>query len=251
MKLINLNEVTEQDLASITDHTFLDRPESFREKAKASQQSAVRLFEDAFEDFMQRIDGLKNKPYAVCIRPENVRHAVPYLRDTGIKIASVVGFPNGSTYRIMFKLAETDLALADGATEIDTVLNYRALKSGDTDYAMNDMAFVIERAHKGNALVKVILETSELTPEHIVTACKLAGDCGADFVKTSTGYSAYGARKEDIRLMRQNFKKGIKISGGVTKENALDLLYPAAFHSDRFVDIDPLYVRIGASKLLE
>ncbi len=201
-------------------------------------------------------DTVKNEnrlPYAVCIRPEDVSQAVGYFsghEHNNIKVASVVGFPDGSLYDTGFTVAETELAIARGAKEIDMVFNYGRFKAGDAAYARHDAKAVIEAAHGSGALVKVILETSELDEDQIKEACGLAAEAGADFVKTSTGFGAYGARVQDLKIMRANFGGGIKISGGVTKENVNELLHAASGRDDGYIEMNPKKIRIGESSLL-
>lgn len=247
-KLVSINQLSERDLMGILDYTFLQRPESYGSREKG--ESAVRLRERAFHGFLDEVVAMKTKPYAVCVRPEDVTTTLERVGATGVRIASVVGFPDGSHYRTGFKVAETKLAIGDGAKEIDMVMDYEALKSGDVGYVMGDVDLVVKEAHKHGALLKLILETSELTQEQIAQACRIADDLGVDFVKTSTGFSSYGARVEDVRTMRANFKRGIKISGGVTPNNVVDLLLEAASYDDSHLNLDPNYVRIGSSRLI-
>lgn len=251
--LVLIDDLTPEDIASICDHTFLNRPEAYKAIAKKGE-SPVQLRANAFQSFLdETIANEKKLPYAICVRPEDVTAASYYLADhnrSEILIASVVGFPDGSLYDTDFKVAETRLAVAHGAKEIDMVLNYHRFKAGDIAYARNDVKAVAEAAHEQKALVKLIFETSELDKNQIKGACTLATEAGVDFIKTSTGFGAYGARAEDLTIMRANFGGGIKMSGGVTKENVKDLLYAASGSVDRYIDLNPKKIRIGESSLL-
>lgn len=151
---------------------------------------------------------------SVCVNPAWVKRSAEHLQGTDVKVCTVIGFPLGANTPEV-KAFETRDAIANGATEVDMVLNIGALKSGDLDLVKRDVAAVVEAA--GNVLVKVILETGLLTDEEKVTACKLCVEAGADYVKTSTGFGPGGATVEDIALMRKTVGPdiGVKASGGV------------------------------------
>jgi deoxyribose-phosphate aldolase len=151
---------------------------------------------------------------SVCVNPVWVKRAAERLKGTDVKVCTVIGFPLGATTPEV-KAFETRDAIANGATEVDMVLNVGALKSGDLDLVKRDIAAVVEAA--GDVLVKVILETGLLTDEEKVTACQLCVEAGADYVKTSTGFGPGGATVEDIALMRKTVGPdiGVKASGGV------------------------------------
>jgi deoxyribose-phosphate aldolase len=154
---------------------------------------------------------------SVCINPGWVAYAAERLRGTPIRVCTVVGFPLGATTTAV-KALETETAVRDGATEIDMVLNVGRLKSGHTDYVEDDIRAVVTAARRaGAATVKVILETALLTDQEKVVACVLARNAGADFVKTSTGFSKGGATAGDVALMRRVVgpSMGVKASGGV------------------------------------
>jgi deoxyribose-phosphate aldolase len=152
---------------------------------------------------------------SVCVNPGWVPLCVDILKDTGVKVCTVIGFPLGATTTAA-KVCEAVEAVSVGAREVDMVLNIGALKGGDTTRVRDDIAAVVRTVHP-KALVKVILETCLLTREEIVTACKLARGAKADFVKTSTGFSTGGARVEDVALMRETVgpDMGVKASGGI------------------------------------
>jgi len=151
---------------------------------------------------------------SVCVNPYWVKRCAERLQGTDVKVCTVIGFPLGATTPEA-KAAETRDAVANGATEVDMVLNVGALKSGDLERVKQDVAAVVEAA--GSALVKVILETGLLTDKEKVTACKLCVEAGAHYVKTSTGFGPGGATVEDIALMRKTVgpNVGVKASGGV------------------------------------
>lgn len=251
--LVPIDDLTPGDIATICDHTFLNRPEAYKAIA-VKGESPVQLRANAFHHFMaETIVNEKKLPYAICVRPEDVTAASGYLAKHGrseILIASVVGFPDGTLYGTDFKVAETGLAVAHGAKEVDMVLDYNRFKAGNVAYARNDVKAVAEAAHEQGALVKLIFETSELDENQIKGACTLATEAGVDFIKTSTGFGAYGARAEDLRIMRANFGGGIKISGGVTKDNVKELLYAASGRVDEYIELNPKKIRIGESSLL-
>lgn len=151
---------------------------------------------------------------SVCVNPYWVKRCAELLAGTDVKVCTVVGFPLGASTTAV-KVAETRDAIANGATEVDMVLNVGALKSGDLETVKRDVAAVKEAA--GEVLLKVILETGLLTDEEKKTACELCVQAGADYVKTSTGFGPGGATVEDIALMRKAVGPdvGVKASGGV------------------------------------
>jgi len=185
------------DVAAMIDHTLL--------KPDATRDQIVKLCEEA-----------KQYRFAsVCVNPTNVSLAASLLKGTPVKVCTVIGFPLGATTPTA-KAMETRDAIANGATEVDMVINVGALKSGDYDLVKRDIEAVVDAA-RGKAIVKVILETALLTDEEKVKACLLAKMAGADFVKTSTGFGPGGATVEDVRLMRKVVGKemGVKASGGI------------------------------------
>jgi deoxyribose-phosphate aldolase len=159
--------------------------------------------------------------YAVCVNSSYVALAYQELKDSGVKIAAVVGFPLGAC-SMETKAYETDHSCMCGADEVDMVLHIGALKEKRYDYVVNDIAAVVSAAKKHDAAVKVILETHLLTKEEIVRACELALEAGADFVKTSTGFSGGGATAEDVKLMKNTVGEAMKVkaSGGIKSYDA-------------------------------
>lgn len=168
------------------------------------------------EDIRQLANEAKEYGFAsVCVNPAWVAFAAEQLAGTGVKVCTVIGFPLGaSTSRT--KAYETEEAIRSGAAEVDMVIPIGALKSGDDDAVLRDIRAVVDAA-AGKALVKVIIETSLLTDEEKVRACRLAVQAGADFVKTSTGFQGGGASVEDVALMRRTVGPdiGVKASGGI------------------------------------
>lgn len=184
-------------LASYIDHTIL--------KADAQVKDVEKLCKEAAEfEFA-----------SVCVNAANTKQAAELLKGTVVKVCTVVGFPLGATLP-QVKAFEAEEAIKNGAGEVDMVINVGALKSGQLDIVENDIKAVVA-ACKNKALLKVIIETCLLTNEEKVTACELAMKAGADFVKTSTGFSTSGATVEDIKLMRKTVgpTMGVKASGGV------------------------------------
>lgn len=167
---------------------------------------------------------------AVCIPPLYVQHAALKLRETAIKVATVIGFPFGYTY-ISAKTTEADQALMDGADELDTVMNVAAFKNGDYTYLENEITAILELAKKGGKGVKVIIESGILSPHEIIRCCALYKAFDINFLKTSTGYAEKGATVEAVQLMRRHLPSyiGIKASGGIKDYSfAADLLNAGA-----------------------
>ena len=187
-----------QELAKYIDHTNL--------KAFATRDDIKKLCDEA----------KKYGFYAVCVNPYRVKDAREFLRNTDIKVASVVGFPLGATFTET-KVQEALMAVHNGADEIDMVMNIGAMKDGDYDTVERDIREVVEAVHPMGVKVKVIIETCYLTDEEKRKACELAKSAGADFVKTSTGFGSAGARVEDVRLMRSvvGSDMGVKAAGGI------------------------------------
>lgn len=200
-----------KSIASYIDHTLL--------KPDATVEEIEKLVNEA-----------KQYHFAsVCVNPTWVSYCANLLEGTDVKVCTVIGFPLGATTPKVKRL-ETVNAIENGAKEVDMVINIGALKSGKYDLVKSDIEGVVDAA-KGKALVKVIIETSLLTDKEKIQACKLAKEAGADFVKTSTGFSSGGATVEDVKLMRSTVgpEMGIKASGGVrTYEDAKKMLAAGA-----------------------
>jgi deoxyribose-phosphate aldolase len=186
------------EIARYIDHTLL-KPDATRAEIETLCQEA-RAFSFA----------------SVCINPAWVKECAFALHGSPVKVCTVVGFPLGAGVADV-KAYETRRAVFDGATEIDMVINIGALKSGDDATVKRDIRAVVDAAHEACAIVKVILETALLTDDEKVRASVLAKEAGADFVKTSTGFSKGGATVADIELMRRavGAELGVKAAGGV------------------------------------
>ena len=232
---------------SLDKATFLCTVDSF----KGQKDGAVYLREEAYEGFLKGVIHIP-KPYAVCVYPWDVKKAKEYLKEKDIKIASVIGFPNGNLYSTKHKIFETTIALENGADEIDMVLNYELFKSGKTQETLEDITNVANFVHKEGAIIKLILETSALNKKQIKSISELANnETDVDFIKTSTGFGKYGATVENLKIMRENFSRGIKISGGVNTKNVGQLLSAAVKRDDGYIDLNPMKIRIGESGLLK
>ena len=189
---------TARDWASLIDHTLL--------KPEASADDIKKLCDEAAEFGFA----------SVCVNPAWVKKASEFLKGSDVPVCTVIGFPLGATLPDV-KAFETRRAIFNGAKEVDMVINVGALKSGDDCALEDDIKAVAEAAHENNVLCKVIIETALLTNEEIVRACLASKNAGADFVKTSTGFSKGGATVEDVNLMRRTVGQnlGVKASGGV------------------------------------
>ncbi len=154
---------------------------------------------------------------SVCIKPYAVKRAAAVLAGSGVKATTTVGFPHGG-HTTAIKLAEAELALADGATELDMVINIGKALSRDWDYVCADIDAVVRAGHAAGALVKVIFENCYLQDEHKIRLCEICGEVGADWVKTSTGYGSGGAVMDDLRLMRKHAPAyvQVKAAGGIS-----------------------------------
>jgi deoxyribose-phosphate aldolase len=152
----------------------------------------------------------------LCVRPPDVAEAVRLVAGSDVAVASVVGFPHGS-HRPRVKAAESRLAIADGARELDMVMWIGGFLSGDHDAVRDDIAAVVAEAKPHDVLVKVILETCHLSLDEVAAACRIAAAAGADFVKTSTGFGPAGATPEAVGVMLRTVdgRLGVKASGGI------------------------------------
>ena len=186
------------DIANMIDHTLL-KPDA------TADQIAQLCYEARKYNFA-----------SVCVNPTHVKLSAELLQGSQAKVCTVIGFPLGASAPEV-KAFEAQTALKDGATEIDMVINIGALKAGDLTLVARDINEVVKVGHNEGAIVKVIIETALLNDEEKVTACLLSKEAGADFVKTSTGFSGGGATVEDINLMRKVVgpEMGVKASGGV------------------------------------
>lgn len=202
----------DENLAGFIDHTLL-KPDATADKI------AQLCFEARKYHFA-----------SVCVNPTNVKLCADLLRNSDVKVCTVIGFPLGATSSEV-KAFETKNALENGATEIDMVINIGALKAGDSELVAKDIHSVVKTAHAAHALVKVIIEAALLTDDEKVVACLLAKEAGADFVKTSTGFSSGGATVHDVALMRKTVgpNLGVKAAGGIhTHEDAEQMIAAGA-----------------------
>ena len=165
---------------------------------------------------------LRYKTAAVCARPGDMKLVSKLLEGSGVLPCTVIGFPHGA-HLTSVKAFEAKQAVADGCRELDMVINIGRMKGGDYDYVEQDIRAVAEAAHKGGAILKVIIETCYLTDEEKTIACRLSERAGADFVKTSTGYGTHGATPEDVALMRAavSDKVKVKAAGGMRTLDAI------------------------------
>jgi deoxyribose-phosphate aldolase len=196
--------LTERDIAKTIDHSLL-RPE----------------LDDAFVEAGCRL-AAEYDVASVCVRPADVGRATAILAGTDVAVGTTIGFPHGN-HRTETKVFEARQALADGATELDMVIQIGALKSGRDPEVQADIAAIVDVAHAAGAIVKVIFENAYLTDAEKVRACRLSEAAGADFVKTSTGFAPGGATHEDLALMRRSVSPhiGVKAAGGVRTLDAL------------------------------
>ena len=201
---LSIEHLTERDIAKTIDHSLL-RPE----------------LDDAFVEDGCRL-AAKYDVASVCVRPADVRRAAAILDGTDVAVGTTIGFPHGN-HVTATKVFEARQALADGATELDMVIQIGALKSGRDDDVEDDIAAVVEVAHAAGAIVKVIFENAYLTDDEKIRACHLTEAAGGDFVKTSTGFAPSGATHDDLRLMRANTCPHIQVkaAGGVRTLDAL------------------------------
>lgn len=206
------NASTLSTVGATIDHTLL--------KADATAEQVDRICDEA----------LRYRFASVCVNGTWVKRCAEILAGSGVLVCTVVGFPLGASAPEV-KAYEAQRAIEDGACEVDMVLNVGALKSGDDDFVRRDIAGLAEVCHRLGARLKVILETCLLSDQEKVRACELAKRAGADFVKTSTGFSTGGATLEDVALMRRTVGPGmgIKASGGVRdSESARAMLQAGA-----------------------
>lgn len=187
-----------REVARHIDHTLL--------KPDATRDEILKICEE----------GVRYGFASVCINPIWVREAACALRGSGVKVCTVIGFPLGANSPDT-KAYEARRSIFDGASELDMVINVGALKSGDNDLVSRDIRGVVEVAHESGFICKVIIETALLTDDEKVSACLIAKEAGADFVKTSTGFAKGGATVADVALMRRvvGGQMGVKASGGV------------------------------------
>ena len=201
---LTVNDVTYEELAAMIDHSLL-KPELTLDEVMAGCDLA-----DTY------------RVVSVCVRPADVARCAERLADSQVAVGTVIGFPHGSNTTAT-KVFEVKQAMADGAVELDMVLNIGRLRSGEFAQVEADIRAVVEAA-RGQALVKVIFENAYLDRAQKVAACELSEAAGADYVKTSTGYAATGATLEDLRLMRASVSPAVKVKAAQGVRTLDDLL---------------------------
>jgi deoxyribose-phosphate aldolase len=204
MTQLSSKTVTLEQLAKVIDHSLL-RPELTENEVTAGCELAARYH-----------------VATVCVKPCHVRLARHLLADSDVRVSTVVGFPHGSSLTAI-KIIEARQAMDDGAVELDMVMNIGQLRSGKTEEVQAEIQAICDEAHARGVKVKVILENAYLTDSEKILACKLSEACGADWVKTSTGFAPSGATLEDLRLMHRTVseKVQVKAAGGVRTLPAL------------------------------
>ena len=199
---------TLEQVAKTIDHSILKPDFSYADVAEGAELA------------------LKFNTASYCIRPMDVAAAAKALAGSTVNVCTVIGFPHGSTTSAT-KVFETSDAIANGAQEIDMVLNISALLSGDYEFVEQDIRGVVEAAHAKGASVKVIFETAFLNDDQIIKACELTEAAGADYVKTSTGFASAGATTHNVALMKKTVGDRLKVksSGGVrTLDQLIDYM---------------------------
>lgn len=207
MTQLTAHDVTYEQVAKMIDHSLL-RPElTMAEVAEGCRTAA------------------KYQVASATVRPADVSFAVSHLEGTGVPVSTVVGFPHGSSSTAT-KVFEAERCIADGAIELDMVINIGRMRSGDTDYVQDEIAAIVDAA-SDMAIVKVIFENAYLTNDEIVAASRAAEAAGAAFTKTSTGFAPSGATIEDLTLMRATVSPSVKVkaAGGVrTLDGLLEVM---------------------------
>lgn len=203
-KQLNSQTITYSELAKVIDHSLL-KPELTESDVQAGCELAKQYH-----------------VASVCVKPSDVSLAAKLLAGSDVAVGTVISFPHGNSTTAI-KVAEARQAVADGAIELDMVINIGALRSGKADYVRSEIRQIVEVAHAAKAIVKVIFENAYLTDEQKILACKLSEEAGADFVKTSTGFAPTGATIADVKLMRANVgpQVQVKAAHGVRTLDAL------------------------------
>ena len=186
--------ITPHDIAKMLDHSTL---QPFLTEADIRKGCELALKYDCA---------------SVCARPCDVPILAEMLAGSDVKVCTVIGFPHGS-HETAIKVAEANLALEEGCTELDMVINIGKMIAGDTEYVKNEIKLLADAAHEKGAILKVILETCYLTDEQKIACCHLAEEAGADFVKTSTGYGSKGCTIDDLKLMRAAVSANVRVKG--------------------------------------
>ena len=202
--------MNKQEFLSMADHTIL--------KADATKDKVDKILEFA----------KANHTASVCINPYYVKYASEYLKGSGVKVCTVIGFPLGQNTKEV-KVFETKDAIKNGAEEIDMVINVPALKDKNYDFVKSEIKEIYDAVKESNKLLKVIIENAYLTDEEKVKVCEICKEVGVDFVKTSTGFAPTGATASDVKIMKATVgdKCKIKAAGGIKNKADVDALYEA------------------------
>lgn len=198
------------EFLSMVDHTIL--------KADATKASVDKVLKFAKE----------NHTASVCINPYYVKYASDFLKDTDVKVCTVIGFPLGQNTTVV-KVFEAKNAIEDGADEIDMVINVAALKDRDYDFVKKEIKDIFVAVSWHNKLLKVIIENAYLTDDEKRKVCEICKEVGVDFVKTSTGFAPTGATASDVKIMKEvvGSKCKIKAAGGIKTKADVEALYAA------------------------
>lgn len=199
-----------QDFIQMADHTIL--------KANATKEDVIKVLEFAKE----------NHTASVCINPYYVKFASEFLKGSGVKVCTVIGFPLGQNTKEV-KVFETKNALENGADEIDMVINVAALKDKNYEYVRDEIKEIYVAVSWHNKILKVIIENAYLTNDEKIKVCEICKEVGVDFVKTSTGFAPTGATVADVKLMKEvvGDKCKIKAAGGIKTKSDVDALFDA------------------------
>lgn len=237
-------------IAAICDHTSLLPPESKKYQILGGNPEIERRKD--LDNFLYDAINSSIPYFGVCIRGVETKIGREAIDKAGSNLALVVttAFPNlAGDISLATKIDETIAALDDGADEVDGVLNWQSLKEGNLFAIKKEIQEVSKYTKRYGKIYKIILEVCNLEPEEIATACQIAEEYGADFVKTSSGFSKSGATPEALAIMKANFTRGIKAAGGVNMKNASDILKAMSGRGDVYIDFDPKKIRIGESSL--
>jgi deoxyribose-phosphate aldolase len=217
------------NIASYIEHTLL--------KPEATPDQIAKLCVEAMQYHFA----------SVCVNPSYVKHAANILQGSGVAVCTVIGFPLGATSTDA-KLHEALVALVEGATELDMVINIGRMHAGDYFYVENEISALAGLAHAYGAILKVIIETAYLGYNQKILACQLAKRACADFVKTSTGFAHHGATPDDVELMRKTVgpKLGVKASGGI--KTYADAMYMIKAGAERIGTSSGVDIVNGAPK---
>ncbi len=193
-----MDTLTKEQIAKMIDHAIL-KPNADRTDVSEGCKTA-----------------LEYRTASVCVKPNDVAFSAKLLQGSDVLVGTVTGFPHGNSVTAA-KVLEADIAIKEGAAEIDVVLPVGIVKSGEYGYVQKEVEAMAEICRKNNALLKVIFENCYLTKEEIIRCCEICSAAQVDFVKTSTGFGTYGAKVEDILLMREHTAENImiKASGGI------------------------------------